>query len=110
MTTDSGDWEGSGGWDDDLVARALDGDVDAARQLFDAASQELVDDVFQGAPGSDGRLFEVLVAAIRTDDPRLRTRARRALEERGWDKKAFQVLAEEDEYDYDNQNHDHEIN
>ena len=89
--TDSEDWE------DDLVARALDGDIDAVREFFDAAPQELVDDVFQRAPGADERLFEVLVAALGTDDPRLRTRARRELEARGWDEQAYAALATEEE-------------
>ena len=91
MMSDSEDWE------DDLVERAMEGDVEAISQVFDAAPQELVDDVFLRAPGADERLFEVLVAALRTDDPRLRTRARRELEARGWDERAYSELNEENE-------------
>ncbi len=69
-----------------------DWDLDRIKRTLDAAPQWMVDAVFKG-PANDGRLLKVLVAALRTDDARLRTRARRALEERNWDRLAYAALA-----------------
>lgn len=65
--------------------------LDRLKRALDAAPQWMVDAVFRD-PANDGRLLKVLVAALRTDDARLRTRARRALEERGWDRLAYDAL------------------
>lgn len=65
--------------------KAEEGDLDAIRETLEIA----------GIPNGDDYFFVILRESLESDNAMKRTRARRSLEKRGWDKRAYADLAAE---------------